>query len=90
MSKGPLTRQIPMSMVALATALVQANDLHDGIWRVYFKFGINGLNASVNGHLSACALVPVIEVGLMADTQVSDLAVDAAVVNPGSRIALVN
>ena len=89
----PAPRQVfPFSYKGLAIALVKAQGLHRGIWRVYVKFGQpGGLNARHQAHgnqVFPSVVVPILEVGLVADTELSDLSVDAAVINPESRIVL--
>ena len=83
-----VTTQIPFSWKGAAVALVKAQNLHEGIFRVYFKFAILGANGTVNGHLYPMAMVPVMEVGLIRCTEMDELSVDAAVVNPEHRILM--
>ena len=81
---------IPSKMTDLAVALITQNNVHEGWWRVYFKFEMTATNVNFKGHMYPAALLPITEVGLMreADDKHSILAVDAAVVNPRSRILI--
>ena len=91
MSAGPQTKMIPMTYRALAEVLVRANGLHEGIWRVYLRFGQpTGVNANFAGRLAPSVFVPVMEIGLIRDTELTDLSVDAAVVNPGPLIEVLH
>ena len=80
-------QRIVMTFQRVAEALIKANGLHDGIWGVCVEFGhVAGLNATLNDRLLPSALVPILGIGLMQDEAVSDLAVDAAVVNPRAPV----
>lgn len=79
---------IPSKMTELAEALIKHHGVHEGFWRIYFKFEMTATNVNFKGHMYPAALLPITEVGLMreADDKHSILAVDAAIVNPRSRI----
>ena len=80
-------QRIVMTFQRVAEALIKANGLHDGIWGGCVEFGpATGGNATLNDRLFPSALVPILGIGLMQDEAVSDLAVDAAVVNPRAAV----
>ena len=81
----PETTQIKFPFKELTAILIKAQDIHEGYWSVYAKFGINAINLSVNGAPAVpSAIVPLLEIGLTreSDTEAGELAVNAAEVNP--------
>jgi len=75
--------QIIFSYKELAEILVKKQGLHEGIWGLFVKFGIQGLNTGPNENdLKPCALIPILEVGLQRFDTENNLSVDAAKVNP--------
>ena len=71
-----------MPWQAVAAALVKEQDLHEGIWRVYFVFGQHAMNVDFKGTQTAAVMNAIVEVGLIEDNEVGPMSVDAAVVNP--------
>jgi hypothetical protein len=65
-------------------ALVRKQGIHDGIWGLYIRFGINAANvgADPNAELAPAAIIPVLEIGLQKFDVVNNLSIDAALVNP--------
>ncbi len=80
----PETRQITFSYQELAEILIKQQDVHEGLWGVYFELGIGAGNApSPDGNLVPTAAVLLQRVGIQKfDQEVQGLTVDAAVVNP--------
>lgn len=80
--------QYLFSFKELAELMIKRQDLHEGLWAIYVKFGINAANISLGGadHLPT-ALVPILEIGIQKQDQPSSLTVDAAKVNPRSTKA---
>lgn len=77
------TTQAIFNFRDVAVAFVRASHLHEGFWRVYVKCGpVAGVNANHGGRVYPSAFVPIIELGLLRDEVMTDLSVDAAVVNP--------
>ena len=75
--------QFSFSHKEVATALVKAQGLHEGIWGLLINFGIRGMNVgATEDDLQPSAIVPVISVGLQQFPKVNNLSVDAAEVNP--------
>ncbi len=67
----------------LAEILIKEQGLHEGLWGIGVKFGINAANVSIGGQdLLPTAMVPILEIGLQKYDQPSSMSVDAAVVNP--------
>jgi len=75
--------QLVFSHKEVATALVRAHGLHEGIWGLYLKFGIAGANVGMTPEsVNPAAIVPVIEIGLQKFEEENNIAVNAAKVNP--------
>lgn len=68
----------------LAETLVKKQDIHEGLWGVYIKFGFGAINIGdpQTGMLSPTAICSVQEIGIQRFDQASNLTVDAAEVNP--------
>ena len=79
----PEASLIMYSFKELATLMVKDRDIHEGLWGLYFRFGIRALNAGeTNMELRPTAVVPILEVGLQQFPELNNLSVDAAEVNP--------
>ena len=69
--------------------MIKQQGLHEGIWGIYLRFGIQGMNVGQGPNdLLPSAIVPVAEIGLQKFDEINNLSVDAAKVNPkpaGSR-----
>jgi hypothetical protein len=78
-------RQIAYSYEELASLLIKEQEIHEGLWGVFFEFGIGGTNVSPAEGVDAvpAAIVPLQRIGLQKfDVKVPGLTVDAAEVNP--------
>ena len=63
--------------------MVKDQNLHEGYWGIYARFGIGAANAGASDtDLKPTALVPIIELGLQKFEELNNLSVDAAVINP--------
>jgi hypothetical protein len=70
----------------LTTVLIKHLDIHEGLWSVFFKFGIHGFNLGLNNSSPVpTAIVPIMEIGISRDAEPTPLTVDAADVNPTPR-----
>jgi hypothetical protein len=71
----------------LAETLVKKQGIHEGLWAIYLRFGIQGANVGglAGTPLLPTALVPVIEIGIQQKDKADDLTVDAAKVNPKKK-----
>ena len=79
----PETTQCTFSHKELATILVKELGLHEGIWGLFFKFGLGGTNLGPSDDkLLPAAIVPVMEVGIQKFEKETSISVDAAKVNP--------
>ena len=71
----------------LAECLVKKQEISEGIWGLYIKFGIQGANVGPTpDNVRPTAMIPVLEIGLQKMDELSNIAVDAAKVNP--RVAV--
>jgi len=77
--------QIVFSHTEVVQALLKQQQIHEGIWGIYIKFGIKAANVGMSpSDLLPAAIVPVIEIGLQKFDEENNLAVDAAKVNPAA------
>lgn len=67
----------------LVEILVKHQNIHEGIWGLYIKFGLNALNIGPNRiEIMPAAIVPVVELGIQIFKEENNLTVDASKVNP--------
>ena len=67
----------------LAEVLVKQQGIHEGLWGVYVKFGINATNIGPTPKdIVPAAIVPILEIGIQRFKEENNLAVNAAIVNP--------
>lgn len=67
----------------VVTALLKDKNIHAGIWMLSAQFGLAGVTMQGgDGNEHPTALVPLMRVGIQETDQLSNLSVDAAVVNP--------
>lgn len=75
----------------LVEMMIKRNNLHEGLWGLFARFGLNVANAPVEyddaTQVRPVAIVPLIEIGLQEYKQLNDLSLDAAVVNPRQKVA---
>ena len=75
--------QFLFSFKELAEILVKRQGLHEGIWGVFVKFGMQATNIGPNdSELRPAVIVPILEFGLQKFDKENNLSVDAAKVNP--------
>jgi hypothetical protein len=75
--------QIVFSHKEVVEALLKQQGIHDGIWGIYIKFGLQGVNVGASpADLMPAAVIPVLQIGLQKFDEENNLAVDAAKVNP--------
>ena len=71
--------QIVFSHKEVAEALITQQGIRDGIWGLYIKFGIKGMNVgSSDDDLQPTAVVPILQIGLQKFDKVNNISVDAA------------
>ena len=75
--------QIVFSFHEVVEALLKKQGIHEGIWGLYVEFGIGATNAGPSlDQLNPVAMVPVMKLGIQRAAELSNLSLDAAVVNP--------
>jgi hypothetical protein len=79
----PEATQLSFTHKEVVTALVKAHGIHEGIWGLYLKFGIQGANLGASADVvQPTAIIPVLTIGLQQFPKENNIAVDAAKVNP--------
>ena len=79
----PEIANIVFSYKEVVTALIKAQDIHEGLWSLFVRFGLNAANVGGNeNELRPCAIIPVLEIGLQKGEKDNNVTVDAAKVNP--------
>jgi hypothetical protein len=79
----PETSQMVFSFKEIVTALIKAQNIHEGIWGLFVNFGLGASNVGPNDNeLKPTAMIPVIAMGLQRFEKENNLSVDAAKVNP--------
>ena len=78
-------KKIDFKLNEVAEALVRYHGIHEGIWGIAVKFGIQGINIGSKpsgGDLMPAAIVPILNISLQKFDELNNLSVDASVVNP--------
>ena len=79
----PETNQLTFTFKELATLLVKASNIHEGIWGIFVNFGIQANNVGpTENDLRPAAIIPILQLGLIKFDKETNLSVDAAKVNP--------
>ena len=67
----------------IVEALIKQQDLHEGTWQIYVEFGIAAGNMGPSANeLRPSAVVPIQRIGILRVEKETNLAVNAAQVNP--------
>jgi hypothetical protein len=75
--------QIAFGFKEVVEALVKKQSIHEGIWGIYVRFGMNAQNIGpTENDLRPAAIIPILEIGLQKFDKENNLTVDAAKVNP--------
>ena len=75
--------QIAFNHKEVVEALLRKENIHEGIWGIFIKFGITGANIGATPtDIMPAAIVPVLQIGLQKFDEENNIAVDAAKVNP--------
>ena len=78
--------QMTFSFKEVAEALVKKQGIHDGIWSVNVNFALTATNMGPNENdLKPAAVLAILQIGLQKVEKETNLAVDAAKVNPRSK-----
>lgn len=79
----PEISNIVFSYKEVATALLKEQRIHEGLWSLFIRFGLNAANLGPNDdELKPCAILPILEIGLQKGEKENNITVDAAKVNP--------
>jgi hypothetical protein len=79
----PESNQIVFKHKELATILIKNQNIHEGLWGIFVKFGIGAANIGESPeNLLPAAIVPILEIGLQKFDKETNLSVNAAEVNP--------
>jgi hypothetical protein len=71
----------------IAALLVQKQEIHEGYWAVTIEFGLGAGNIGPSGdQLRPTAIIPILKIGIQRVDELTNLAVDAAVVNPAPTV----
>ncbi len=75
--------QIFFTPKEIVTALLKQQGIHEGLWSLAVRFGIQAMNVGTGpDDLLPAAIVPVGGIGIQKAEAPNNLTVDAAVVNP--------
>lgn len=84
----PEATQIAFKHAEIVELLIKKQGIHEGIWGLFVRFGLNASNIGPNEtELMPAAILGVIEIGLQKFDKESNLALDAAKINPASKPA---
>jgi hypothetical protein len=79
----PEASQILFSHKEVVELLLKKQNIHEGIWGLAVKFGFSAANIGISdADLNPAAIIPIVQVGLQRYDKESNIAVDAAKVNP--------
>ncbi|OFV99942.1 MAG: hypothetical protein A3F68_10280 [Acidobacteria bacterium RIFCSPLOWO2_12_FULL_54_10] len=77
------TGQYLFTFKEVVEALLKQQGIHEGIWGLYIKFGIKAANIGPDENdIRPSAIIPILEIGLQKFEKESNIAIDAAKVNP--------
>jgi len=80
--------QFMFSHKELVELMIIKQGLHEGIWTLSVRFGMQATNFGANpdgSDILPTALIPVLEIGINRTEKVNNISVDAALVNPKER-----
>src|SRR5262249_1282449 len=78
--------QIMFSYKEVVEALIKKQGLHEGIWGLSVKLGMQATNVGANeSDLKPSAVVAILDIGLQKSDKETNLTLDAAKVNPKAR-----
>ena len=81
------TQRYEFGAQELVTAMIKQKKIHEGIWGLEIKFNWNAMSFNYgNGVVQPTSLCGIQSYTLARAEQITPLSVDAAVVNPGTRI----
>lgn len=75
--------QYAFSYKEVVEALIRKQDVHEGLWALNIRFGMQAINFGSNENdLKPAVILPVLDIGIQKVDKESNLTVDAAKVNP--------
>ncbi len=84
---APEPKRFVLPYRELVEMMIKKNDLHEGLWCLFARFGLNVANAQVDyegaSQIRPIAIIPLVEIGIQESKQLNELSLDAAKVNPG-------
>lgn len=82
-------KTVEFSHKEVAEALIRYNKIHEGLWGISIRFGIQGANIGVTpgGELTPAAIVPILNIGLQRFEKPNNLTIDAATINPSDMVS---
>ena len=79
----PEVANIIFTYKEVVTALLKEQNIHEGLWTLFVRFGLNAANLGPNDdELRPVAIIPLLEIGLQKGEKENNITVDAAKVNP--------
>ena len=79
----PETPQIVFSYQEVVEALLKKQGIHDGIWGLFFRFGLGAANIGpTESQVNPAAIVSILEIGLQKFEKESNISFNAATLNP--------
>lgn len=74
------------NLFEITVALIKAAEIHEGYWQLQAMFGQSAANISINKQMAPTAITQFVGLQLQRVKELDPLTVDAALVNPESRI----
>jgi hypothetical protein len=82
----PEATQIAFKHAEIVELLIKKQGIHEGIWGLFIRFGLNASNVGPNEmELMPAAILGVLEIGLQKFDKETNLALDAAKINPAPK-----
>ena len=82
----PEATQIVFKHAEVVELLIKKQNIHQGVWGLFIKFGMNATNAGpTEAEIMPAVIIGVLEIGLHKFEKESNIALDAAKVNPRVR-----
>ena len=83
----PETKNIEFDYKEIAEALVRYSDIHEGLWGIAIKFGLQGANIGVGSSddITPAAIIPILKLGLQRFDEPNNLTVNASEINPEEK-----
>jgi hypothetical protein len=79
----PEATQIVFKHAEIVEMLIKKQEIHEGIWGLFIKFGLNASNVgATETEVMPAAILGVLEIGLQKFDKESNIALNAAKVNP--------